>query len=75
MKKRIILKKTETKGDSLFGEFWKSPSIEELAEMQGVQPITDISVFLGTWPGDMNDGFEETIRELRHQNFELTSKI
>ncbi|MBU1626613.1 hypothetical protein KKB18_04515 [bacterium] len=50
-------------------DFWQSPSIEELAEMQGVQPIADISVLFGTWPGELDDGFEETIEELRNASY------
>jgi hypothetical protein len=47
-------------------DFWKSPSLEELAESQHVQPVTDLSTLLGSWPGELNDGFEESIDDLRH---------
>ncbi len=45
--------------------FWQSPTIEELAESQGVKPITDVHKLFGTWPGEDDDGFEESIYELR----------
>lgn len=47
-------------------DFWKSWSIEELAQMQGVQSVNDVSVLLGGWPGDVDDGFEDEIQKLRH---------
>ena len=40
-------------------DFWNSPAIEELAEAQGVNPLEDITVLFGTWPGEADDGFEE----------------
>ena len=46
--------------------FWESPTVEELARLQNISPIEDISVFYGTWPGELGDGFEEAIDELRH---------
>ena len=46
--------------------FWESPTLEELARLQGVQPTTDVSSLFGTWPGEEDDGFEEMIDELRH---------
>lgn len=56
------------KGTSLPISFWQSPSIEELAQLQGVKPIDDITTLFGTWPGEPDDGFEEDIHNLRHQN-------
>lgn len=55
-------------GEPLPFDFWKSWTIEELAEVQGVIPVTDVSVLLGTWPGEVDDGFEEFIQDLRRQN-------
>lgn len=52
--------------DSVLGTFWESPTLEELACLQNVQPMTDVRVLFGTWPGDEDDGFEATIDELRH---------
>jgi hypothetical protein len=34
------------------GSFFNGPSIEELARVQGVGPITDFSVLAGGWPDD-----------------------
>ena len=53
--------------DALFSQnFWESPSLEELAKAQGVKPMKDASDLIGTWPGEVDDGFEEWIDELRH---------
>ena len=46
--------------------FWESPTVEELARLQNVGPIEDIGFLYGTWPGELGDGFEEAIDELRH---------
>lgn len=43
------------------GSFFNGPSIEELARMQGVGPITDFSVLVGGWPDD--EDVEEFIAE------------
>ena len=50
------------------GDFWKALSLEELAESQAAVPLQDVSVLFGTWPGDIDDGFEELISNLRKQN-------
>jgi len=34
----------------------------------GVKPIEDVSALFGTWPGDINDGFEQFVQELRRDN-------
>ena len=46
--------------------FLKSPLLEELAEAQGVKPMKDPSDLFGAWPGEIDDGLEEAIDELRH---------
>ena len=46
--------------------FWESPSLEDLAHSQDVQPLADVRSLFGTWPGEEDDGFEESINELRH---------
>jgi hypothetical protein len=46
-------------------DFWQSPSLEELAVSQGVQPMPDVKKIFGTWPGTDDDGFEEDILALR----------
>jgi len=32
--------------------------------------MADVAELFGTWPGEVGDGFEETIDELRHSNLE-----
>lgn len=54
-------------GTPLPSNFWQSPSLDQLAEMQGARPLADISSLFGTWPGDPDDGFEEAVRTLRMQ--------
>jgi hypothetical protein len=49
-------------------DFWQSPTIEELAASQGVVPIQDVTALFGTWPGESDDGFEESIINLRESN-------
>jgi hypothetical protein len=50
---------------TLHGDFWQSPSLEELAEQQGVSPIRNIESLFGSWPGETHDGFEDRIDEIR----------
>ena len=47
--------------------FWESLTIGELARLQKVSPIEDISLLFGTWPGEPDDGFEEAVDGLRHR--------
>lgn len=46
--------------------FWESPTLDELAQAQNVRPMADVRALFGTWPGEMDDGFEEVIDDLRH---------
>lgn len=46
-------------------DFWMSPTLAELAKAQNVRPL-NAGALLGTWPGEDNDGFDGTIKELRH---------
>ena len=46
--------------------FWASPSLEELAEAQNVQPMANVRDLFGTWPGEKDDGFEAAVDQLRH---------
>ena len=46
-------------------DFWKSPTLDELATAQNVGPL-DAAALRGTWPGEDDDGFEDAIDELRH---------
>ena len=55
-------------GTPLSRDFWDSPTLDELAQAQNVRPMTDVRALFGTWPGEMNDGFEEAIDELRHSH-------
>ncbi|OQX01217.1 MAG: hypothetical protein BWK80_60390 [Desulfobacteraceae bacterium IS3] len=54
-------------------DFRNSPTIEELAEVQGVKPLQNISDLFGTWPGEEDDGFEEEIRRLRQEDIHKVS--
>ena len=47
-------------------DFWESPTLEELAQSQQVQPMEDVRSLFGTWPGDEDDDFEAIIYEWRH---------
>ncbi|MDX1973951.1 MAG: hypothetical protein SFY68_15585 [Candidatus Sumerlaeia bacterium] len=53
-------------GSPLPFDFWNSPNIDELAAQQNVQPLSNIEALFGTWPGELDDGFEAAIDELRH---------
>lgn len=57
-------------GTPISRDFWESPTLDELAKAQNVRPLADVRVLFGTWPGEMNDGFEEVIDELRHSHVE-----
>ena len=54
-------------GTPILRHFWESPTLDELAHSQNVQPLVDVRVLFGTWPGEEDDGFEAAIDELRHQ--------
>ena len=55
-------------GSPISQDFWESLTIDELAESQNVKPMLDVRTLFGTWPDKEDDGFEETINELRHRN-------
>lgn len=57
-------------GTPISRDFWESPSLDELAQAQNVGPMMDIRALFGTWPGEMDDGFEEAIDELRHSSID-----
>ena len=40
-------------------------TLEELAQEQNVKPMADIRALFGTWPGEVDDGFEDAIIENR----------
>jgi len=54
-------------GTPVSRDFWESPTLDELAESQHVQPLADVRAIFGTWPGEDDDGFEASIDELRHR--------
>lgn len=49
-------------------DFGNSPTLDELAAAQNIRPMKDVRALFGTWPGEDDDGFEETIAKFRHQN-------
>jgi hypothetical protein len=53
-------------GTPISRDFWESPTLDELAQSQHVQPMADARALFGTWPGEDDDGFEASIDELRH---------
>ncbi len=55
-------------------DFWESRTLEELARAQNVKPIADVRALFGTWPGEINDGFEAAIEELRHSDTKIDGK-
>ncbi len=58
------------RGTPISQSFWNSPTFQELARTQNVQPMADVRVLFGTWPDDEDDGFEASIDELRHRRAE-----
>ena len=50
-------------------------SLDELAESQNVKPMADVRALFRTWPSDEDDGFEESIDELRHSNTEQSPEM
>lgn len=55
-------------GTPISRDFWESPTLDELAEAQGVKPMINVRALFGTWPGELDDGFEDFIDELRHSH-------
>jgi hypothetical protein len=55
-------------GTPISRNFWESPTLDELAQTQNVRPMADIRALFGTWPGEMDDGFEKDIDEVRHSH-------
>jgi hypothetical protein len=46
-------------------DFWRSLSLDELAQAQGVSPIQNVRILFGTWPGQDDDRFEDDVQALR----------
>lgn len=61
-------------GTPISQDFWESPSLDELAKSQNVQPMANVRALFGTWPGDENDGFEAVIDEFRHSGTKKDSR-
>ena len=53
-------------GTPVSRNFWESPALDELAQVQNVGPMANVRALFGTWPGEIDDGFEKAIDELRH---------
>lgn len=52
--------------DPRFGGFWDNLTLDEIAQRQGVQPVTDLDALAIDWPEDESvDDFLAAIRELR----------
>jgi hypothetical protein len=46
--------------------FWHVWTIDELAALQGVEPIRSLDDVLGGWPEDeLDDGFEDAVSQWR----------
>jgi len=56
------------RGTPISRDFWESPSLGELALAQNVKPLADVQELFGTWPGEVDDGFEKDVDALRHSN-------
>jgi len=61
----------EDGGIPLSDSFRTSQELDDLARSQGVVAMEDIRTLFGTWPGELNDGFEELIDDLRSQGEHL----
>lgn len=55
-----------SQGTAVLHTFWESPTLAELAHSQKVRQLDDVRSLFGTWPGEIEDGFEAAIDELRH---------
>ena len=52
--------------------FWNPRTLEEIAAIQGVQPIKNADVLIGGWPEDeLNDNFEETFNSRSMLSMEM----
>ena len=61
-------------GMPLPSDFWQSPSLDDLAQAQGVRPMADITALFGTWPGEPDDGFEKFISDLRRRDMRAEAR-
>ncbi len=49
-------------------EFWQFRTLDELAMLQGITSETDLKTLYNTWPGEVDDKFEEFVNSLRKGN-------
>ena len=49
-------------------ESWQSRTLDELAMLQGITSKTNLETLYNTWPGEVDDKFEEFINSLRKGN-------
>lgn len=49
-----------------YRDWLKNSNLDALALQQNVKPMKDIRELAGSWPGEMDDGFEDLIDEMRH---------
>jgi len=49
-------------------EFWQFRTLDELAMLQGITSKTNLETLYNTWPGEVDDKFEEFINSLRKGN-------
>lgn len=50
------------------GDFWSSPTLEDLAKMQNVRPVERLEDVMGGWPvEELQDGFEEELARWRRE--------
>ena len=61
-------------GRPISWNFWESPMLDELARSQNVQVMRNAQGLLGTWPGEVDDGFEAAIEALRHSTPERSGQ-
>lgn len=47
------------------GGFWVHKTVEQLAQEQGVKPMSNPKSYFGGWPDDIDDGFDEALAKLR----------
>jgi hypothetical protein len=54
--------------DPRYGGFWDNLSAGELAQRQGVKPITDLSELAWPYGSEDWDGFEEAVEQWRNEH-------
>lgn len=54
--------------------FWEHHTLDKLAELQQVKPVYDVGELYGSWPGEVDDGFEFVIEKLRYPDRNTTNE-